>query len=256
MSSLPSPRAQSLVTGTEYVRQITARRGDRRARDAFRQLALQLAPPGATVFDFGCGTGLDAAFYAERGRSVVAYDVDAAMCQHFAGYCAPHIASGRVRLESGPYAEFIARHRGQAGWHADLVTANFAPLNLVSDLRELCAALRQISRPGGRLLASVLNPFYCGDLKYAWWWRNLGALLRRGHYALPGAQAPIHRRRVADFAASCAPHFLLEQVLAGSPSRGGQLRAGAPRRDGRYVTCRFLFLVFIRAQTDVDPPVR
>jgi SAM-dependent methyltransferase len=247
MPAPPLADTRTLVTGAEYVRQITARRSDRRARTAFQQLALQLAAPGATIFDFGCGTGLDAGYYAALGRSVVAYDVDAAMCRHFAGHCAAHIAAGRVLLEGGPYADFVARHtRGSAG-RAALVTANFAPLNLVSDLRELCAALHQMTRPGAYLLASVLNPFYCGDLQYSWWWRNLKTLLRHGSYALPGAQAPIHRRLVADFSRQCAPYFALAHVLAGSPSRGGQLgAAGRGRSTRHHVACRFLFLVFAR----------
>jgi SAM-dependent methyltransferase len=245
--SSPALRTPSLVTGSEYVRQITARRSDRRARTAFQQLALQFAAPGATVFDFGCGTGLDAGYYAALGRRVVAYDVDAAMCRYFASHCAQPLATGQIRLEHRSYPEFIARYNTPAAWRADLVTANFAPLNLVSDLRELCAVLHRITNPNGRLLASVLNPYYLGDLRYTWWWRNLLPLLRDGSYALPGAQAAIHRRRVADFAAQSAPYFFLEQVLAGSPRRGREVRAATEKVRARHLGCRFLFLVFRRA---------
>ena len=65
-----------IVTGAEYVRQITALESDRQARAAFWDLVAKIAPPHAALLDFGSGTGMDARFYVERGFAVAAYDVD------------------------------------------------------------------------------------------------------------------------------------------------------------------------------------
>jgi SAM-dependent methyltransferase len=249
----PSGQAeQRVVTGAEYVTQITRRESDRRARSAFRELVLELAPPGGTLFDFGCGPGLDARFYAERGFSVRAYDADRSMCEFFRRHCGDMIESGRVWLEEGSYPQFLARHRGAAGGEAALVTSNFAPLNLIDELHELFAVFHALTAPGGRVVASVLNPYFLGDSRYRWWWRGLPRLLRSGRYAVPGAQAPIVRRRLADFAAQSAPYFALQGVSPGSP--GSRLHAGngcSPRHPGRarwlgLSSCRFMFLVFVR----------
>jgi SAM-dependent methyltransferase len=257
MPHAPDQSARPLVTGAEYVEQINALESDRRARAAFRDLVVRIAPPGATLFDFGCGTGLDARFYAERGLTVRAYDVDQAMCDFFATHCREVIAAGRVKLEEGGYQEFLTRNGlGRADVRVDLVTSNFAPLNLIDNLRELFATFHRLTAPGGKVLASVLSPYFFGDLQYRWWWRNLPRLLRDGRYSVAGAQAPIVRRRVADFAAQSAPYFTLERALRGLPGRHLQLDGGIGHR-GRGAslslsTCRFMFLLFARRDVDED----
>ena len=67
---------QHTPAGAEYVSQITAQESDRRTRSAFRDLVLNIAPPAARLFDFGAGPGIDARFFAERGFTIDAYDVD------------------------------------------------------------------------------------------------------------------------------------------------------------------------------------
>ena len=247
---MPGGTSRQIVTGAEYVRQITALESDRRAREAFLDLVLKIAPSGAALFDFGAGTGIDARFYAAHGRSVAAYDVDAKMCEFFAEHCRDLIDAGSVTLETGTYPDFLARHRAHARHAIDLVTANFAPLNLVGDLNELFATLHALTRPSGKVLASVLNPYFIGDLRYSWWWRNAPRLWWNGHFSVPGAQAPIIRRRLADFASQGAPYFKLERVFRGLPANRRQQAKGidvmpARRRPWIHLaTCRFLFLLF------------
>ncbi len=215
-------------TGAEYVTAITARQSDRRAREAFRELVLSLAPPGGTLFDFGAGAGLDARYFAERGLTVIAYDNDPRMCGFFAEHCRDLIDSGRVSLETGKYADFLARRPPGKDHRADVVVANFAPLNLIADLSPLFARFDTLITPEGRVVASVLSPYYIGDMRYAWWWRNLPRLYRRGRYAVRGASGEIVRRSPADLAAQCAPSFMLEQIF----------RRGS----------RFMFAVFRRSR--------
>jgi len=248
--------SRRLVTGAQYVAQLTARESDRRARAAFRGLVLRIAQPGATLFDFGCGPGMDARFYAERGFQVQAYDVDPEQCNYFASECHDLIETRRVTLERGSYEAFLERDR--SGGAVDLVTANFAPLNLIEDLHELFAAFHELTAPGGSVLASVLSPYFVGDLRYPWWWRNLRALTRSGHYSVPGAQAPICRRRLADFAAQSVPYFDLAEVFPGLPARRVREVEGLPVGSGmrrawlRLAACRFMFLLFTRRKTSVS----
>jgi SAM-dependent methyltransferase len=242
-----------IVTGAEYVTHITARESDRRYRQAFQRLALRLIAPGGALFDFGSGPGIDVRFYAEHGLSVQAYDIDAQMSEYLAGYCREFLASGRVTLHRGGYREFLAGPAPADSARVGLVTANFAPLNLIDDLQELFARFDALTAPEGAVLASVLSPYYAGDLRYGWWWRNAARLLVRRRYAVRGAQALIWRRRLADFAAQCAPCFRLEAVYPGT------LNAIAPGARGAWLPltrCRFMFLLFRKPHPAVSPSQR
>lgn len=236
------------ITGAEYVSALTSRASDRRARAAFRARALERVPPGGLIYDFGAGPGLDARYYAERGRRVDAYDVEPQMRAYFADYCADLIAGGQVTLHGGTYAEFLAGGAPD-GRAVDLVTANFAPLNLIDDLSEVFQVFARLTHRDGGVLASVLSPYFVGDLKYGWWWRNLAQLARRGRFAVEGTQARIWRRSLADFAAASSPYFVLERVFAGtSPGSGQADVAGVPatRRTAWLAgtRSRFIFLLF------------
>lgn len=250
-----SPRASQgagrrLVTGAEYVQQITVMASDRRARAAFHELVLHLAQPGATLFDFGCGTGMDARFLAEHGFNVRGYDVDRQMCEFFRMDCEELMRAGRITLEDGNYQDFLARIDPDVRQPSQLIISNFAPLNLIADLRGLFAKFHRLSAPDGRVLASVLNPYFLGDLKYRWWWRNLPALVRKGFYSVPGAQAPVSRRRLKHYAEQCGPHFMLQGVYRGLPATGWRQTHQALSVSGstwlRLTTCRYMFLLFVR----------
>jgi SAM-dependent methyltransferase len=247
-----------IVTGAAYVKAITSVKSDRRARCAFHALVEGIARPGAALFDFGSGPGLDARFYAEHGFSVAAYDVDPAMREYFAGHCADFVAAGRIVMGGGSYRDFLARRnidagadfRGRDGF--DLVTSNFAPLNLIDDLHELFAKFHALTAPNGRVLASVLNPYCVRDMKYAWWWRNAPRLWRDGRYSVPGEQAPIVRRGLGNYAAQSAPYFTLERVFPGRPVNRNRIADGIEVGGGgrhawlHLIGCRFMFLLFRR----------
>jgi SAM-dependent methyltransferase len=246
--------SSEIVVGADYERAMSALESDRRARSAFQDLVLRLAPPGAALFDFGAGTGIDARFYAELGFTVGAYDVDLRMCEYFESRCRALIDAGRITLDAGSYQEFLASPTVNGARRAALVTSNFAPLNLIADLTGLFAKFHALTAPDGRILASVLSPYFVGDLRYGWWWRNALPLWRRGHYCVAGAQAQIIRRRLADFARQCAPYFSLTRVFPGLPRLRAQPSNGVDlSRAGRCAwlrlsTCRFMFLLFERQQ--------
>ncbi len=205
---------QHTTTGAQYVRQITAQESDRSTRSAFRDLVLGIAPNGAVLFDFGAGPGIDARFFAERGFTIDAYEVDPRMREFFIEHCRDLMDLGCVKLDGSPYRDFLA-HRSAR--RADLVVANFAPLNLIDDLRELFEKFAALTAPGGKVLASVLNPCFIGDMRFKSWWRDALRLWRDGELFLPGPQAPHYRRLPGKFRAASAPHFRLSRVFRGLP---------------------------------------
>ena len=233
---------QHTPAGAEYVTQITAQESDRRTRAAFRDLVLNIAAPGARLFDFGAGPGIDARFFAERGFTLDAYDVDPGMREFFAEHCQDLIDAGLVTLDGRTYRDFLAREAAH-NRRADLVISNFAPLNLVDDLHELFGKFDALTGSAGKVLASVLNPCFIAEMRATWWWRRAPRLWRDGQLFMPGPQAPHYRRRLQHFRAVSAPHFRLSRV-----SNGISLR-----RDGRLawwhvLRCRYMFLLFEKTQ--------
>lgn len=238
--------------GAEYVRAMHQRESDRQAREAFQSLALRLLPQGGTVFDFGAGAGLDARFLAEQGLRVRVYDNDSRMRRYLAETCRDLIDAGRIVPETGEYAEFLARTPDLGTPRAHLIIANFAPLDLIEDLPVLFAKLHALTVPGAGLLASVLSPYFLGDLTLGWRWRGMIAQWRTGKLIVAGARGNIIRRRLQVFAAESAPWFSLERVFRGMPPRDVADAAGVdfalkPRTAWMHLTrCRFMFLLFRR----------
>jgi SAM-dependent methyltransferase len=253
MSSHPLYKSH---TGAEYFKRITALELNRRVRSAYQDLVLRIAPPGATLFDFGAGPGIDARFFAERGFTVDAYDVDPKMCEFFAAHCRDFIDSGRITLGGGGYQEFLARKNPSVERRVDLIISNFAPLNQVDDLHALFAKFHALTGPQGKALVSVLNPYFIGDMKSRWWWRNAPRLWRDGHFFVPGGQAPPHtRRQLADFRALSSPYFRLTRVYRGLPPKRKQHSNGVDlsRGGGGYAwlqlaTCQFMVLLFEKGE--------
>jgi SAM-dependent methyltransferase len=229
-----------MVAGEEYLAAIVALDCDRRARVAFQNRVLKTAAPGTCLLDFGAGPGIDAKFYAARGFRVIAYDIDPRMCASFERLCKDEIASGQVTLFQGDYWDFIARKLPalRAEYDIKLVTANFAPLSLIDDPHELFARLHQVLSPGGKLLASVLNPNFVSDLRYRWWWTQRLSYWRQGYFSVAGNATNIYRRSRRNFDSLARPYFRLESVARGLPDRG--------RPPLSLLTSRYLFLTFGR----------
>ncbi len=231
-----------MSTGEEYVRTITRLESDRRARAAFQDLALKVARPGAYIFDFGCGPGLDAKYYAQQGFKVVAFDVDERMCAAFAERCKAEMDNGQIELFHGDYRYFINtlvpmfRER----FEVSLITSNFAPLSLIEDLPELFASFHAMTRPGAKILGSVLHPYFIQDMRERWWWRNR----HRSCYAIRHIPGVVYRRTPENFSSQAKPYFSLEAAVRGLPRR-----ADAPLKRSTSLalaTARFMFVLFTR----------
>jgi SAM-dependent methyltransferase len=185
--------------GEQYHQVIQASPRDQRVRDRFLQLALKLMPRGAAVLDFGAGTGIDAKIYAAQGHPTFVYEPSPAMGEYLATYCSDEIARQAVIAVAPPL-----------DCEVQAVTANFAVLNHFEDHTQLFQDLARVVRPGGFVLASMLNPYYLGDARYGWWRANVINLLRRGRYAI-SSESRIHRFTPRVVAEAAAPHFRLEQ---------------------------------------------
>lgn len=110
---------------------------------------LSAFPLGQRILELNCGTGEDAQFLAERGRSVVACDASSAMIE---------VARRRVHNQVG-----LADLRfGQlANEDLDLMPrrplfdgafSNFSGLNCLEDLKPVARNLAGLVRPGGNVL--------------------------------------------------------------------------------------------------------
>ncbi|MET0331102.1 MAG: class I SAM-dependent methyltransferase [Dyella sp.] len=206
--------------GAPYHAVMLASQQDRRVRDRFLKLAQALLPPGASVLDFGAGTGIDAKTYAANGHPTFVYEPSQAMRDYLAQHCREEIAEKTVI----PVTSYVS-------CKVRAVTANFAVLNHFADHTVLFEELSRVVQPGGFVLASMLNPYYLGDARYGWWRANLINLLRHGHYGI-ASESRIHRFTPRVVARAAAPHFRLERVM--------------PRGLGR-VTDLYMFLLLRRA---------
>jgi SAM-dependent methyltransferase len=135
------------------------------------------------------------------------------MCDYFARHCAAEVAAGTVRLNVGAYRDFLASRQLSGGHDIDLVVANFAPLNLVDDLPPLFAKFDTMLNAGGRLLVSVLNPFYRGQLASRRGWTRLPQLLWNGSYTtLLHGMIPVRRWLPGRLARQAEPFFQLAAI--------------------------------------------
>jgi SAM-dependent methyltransferase len=169
----------------DYDVQVDGLAANRAMREAFRARVSELAGVSGTILDFGCGTGTDAAWYAARGHRVFAYDVSAGMVAMLRARSADAIAEGRIVPIVGDPTTLDEALRPFAGVEA--ISANFAALNHLADLAPTFALLASHLRPGGVLVASVLNPLQRTDRRGRWWLKRMWIDLWRETVVAGGA---------------------------------------------------------------------
>ena len=188
-------------TGQQYHEFILASRRDRRARGVFQKMALDLLPAGASVLDFGAGTGIDAKVYAAHGHQTFVYEPSDAMRAYLTKYCHEEIERKTIVMLSPSSTQKV-----------QAVTANFAVLNHFEDHASLFDEFSRVIDLGGFVLASMLNPFYLGDARYGWWRANLLNIVRSGRYPCP-SESRIRRFSPRVVARAAVPHFRLERLV-------------------------------------------
>ncbi|HEY4080598.1 MAG TPA: class I SAM-dependent methyltransferase [Burkholderiaceae bacterium] len=200
-----------------YDQQVEGLASNDEVRRRFRERVSQAAGPGGLILDYGCGTGIDAQWYAECGHRVLAYDVSAQMVDQLRLRCAGEVASGCIAPMAGrlDVLERALENREPVS----VIAANFAVLNHVRDLGPLLHRLASHLAPQGLLVASVLNPFYRGDMLRAWWWRSLVRSGWTGAIRVEG-QVTTHRHFTSAVRRAAAPDFVLEEVRAANGGSG------------------------------------
>ncbi len=111
-------------------------------------------PRGAHLLDLGCGTGIDAAYLAERGYRITAIDAASAM-----------VAQTRGRLKraglDGQVLNLGIQELDQLDADVfDGAYSNLGALNCLPELRSISAALSHKLKPDGKLVVAVIGR-YC-----------------------------------------------------------------------------------------------
>jgi SAM-dependent methyltransferase len=116
--------------------------------------------PGQCVLEIGCGTGQEAVRLGHRGVYVLATDVSQGMVDTAARKVQ---AAGLIdqvhtlRLPAGELGALVNQYGANV---FDGAYSSFGPLNGEADLGPVSDALATLIRPGGILVASVMNRFY------------------------------------------------------------------------------------------------
>ncbi|HYG30059.1 MAG TPA: class I SAM-dependent methyltransferase [Allosphingosinicella sp.] len=173
-------------------------------RRAVRGALAAVFPAGSQLLEIGGGTGLDAAWLAARGRSVLLTDASPAM-----------VREAQRKLGAGTAEVMAAEQLGRLaarGERFDGAYSNFAALNCVADLEPVARDLAALVRPGGKVMLVLFGCFCPGEMvvetlrgRFA----NVLRRLRRGDVtaSLSGRSFSVryHRRRAVRHA--FAPWF-------------------------------------------------
>ena len=154
-----APRYDALLGDSPY---------NKLARQVFVDLVSHYVAPGSTLLDFGCGTGLDAVHYARKGYRVLAFDNSPGMVAQLRNRSRAELDAGQIIAWSESYPSFLANPRGQSTPSA--ITANFAVLNSIRELKPLFDAFAGYLAPPGWVVVSILNPLHWAKLKTPGWW--------------------------------------------------------------------------------------
>jgi SAM-dependent methyltransferase len=155
-------------------------------RRAFHEFVDRRIPAGTTLLDFGCGTGVDAAWYAARGHRVLAYDHSPKMVEVLRARCGAELVAGVIDAWTCPYADLRLSLRDRPKVTA--VTANFAVINAVPDARRWFEIAGEMLAPGGRVLLSALNPASLADLCRVSFWRRAWTHRHESGIVFPGKE--------------------------------------------------------------------
>ena len=118
---------------------------------------------GQHVIELGCGSGKEAVHLAQRGVHVLATDLSSEMLALTAQRACQAGVQELVhtrQLAAGELADLQSEPDPYGERSFDGAYSSFGPLNGEPDLRRVSAALAVYIRPGGPLVASVMNRFY------------------------------------------------------------------------------------------------
>lgn len=125
----------------------------------FAAVVGEIGAHGHRVLDVGCGNGRYADALLERSEAtVVACDVSRKAIDELSSRCARHITGGRLRAVHGDLSVVASNLEGDARF--DVAIMLFGVLGHIYSRalrRQTLAAVRDLLRPGGRLVVTVPN---------------------------------------------------------------------------------------------------
>jgi SAM-dependent methyltransferase len=187
-------------------------------RVAVRRELLRAFPAGARVLELGGGTGEDASWLADRGRSVLLTDASPAMVAIAGPKLAGRAAAATAEVCPAEAMETLAAQREAAGApRFDGAFSNFAALNCVSDLTPVARGLARLLNPGAPALLVLFGSFPPGEVVVELLKRNPRAAVRRlasGDVAarLGGRHFTVRYHRPGEIERAFAPWFRLRRT--------------------------------------------
>ena len=171
-------------------------------------------PRGSRILEVNCGTGEDARYLVERGRSVVACDASHSMIQ---------VAKRRSPLGDSANLEFLHLANEDLGFMPseklfDGAFSNFSGLNCLADLRPFASNLADLVKPGGAVLLCLWSRVCVAEF----FWYLLRGQARKACRRFPGKATakigdvtiPVSYPTVSDVRRAFAPWFQLRSRSA------------------------------------------
>jgi SAM-dependent methyltransferase len=153
-------------------------------RDRTLGLVTSHVRPGAWLLDLGCGPGLDAVWFGERGYRVTAIDWSPAMVQRARERVLQQGLASAVDVRPIGIHELPRLDDAQF----DAAYSNFGPLNCVPDLGAVAVNLSARLRPGAVFVASVIGrvcPWEITRYGLTGDWPRVGARFSRDFVPVP-----------------------------------------------------------------------
>lgn len=128
-----------------------------RMRNVFRAALLKTYPNARSLFEIGCGTGVDALWLARRGIEVVATDISQEMVERVKAKAREEGLSERLRCRKLGAREIgsLAEEFGVASFDGGFCHAG--ALNMEPGIEQVPAGVHRIVRPNGAFVCSVVN---------------------------------------------------------------------------------------------------
>jgi 2-polyprenyl-3-methyl-5-hydroxy-6-metoxy-1,4-benzoquinol methylase len=123
-------------------------------------------PPGSVVLDMGCGPGIDTAFMAQNGISVVATDISPGMIDVTRKKVERFNLHDSVKTRVVKWEDInsLADEFGKESF--DGILSNFGSLNCVKDLRPLSQNCARLLKTNGIMFANIMNRFCLWESAY------------------------------------------------------------------------------------------